>query len=138
MLIEGESLLNDGTAMVFYLLFMGIVKSDEGSGEKQSFLEIVIGFIRSAFGGPLLGVVSGVVGCFWLRRYGADIPLASRFLLLVSRFSLLASHFSLLASHFLLLTDRPWSPSSRTALRSRSAIWSFLCSGGEELDTPRR
>lgn len=32
-LIEGEALLNDGTAMVFYLLFMGFVKAAEGTGQ---------------------------------------------------------------------------------------------------------
>lgn len=67
-LIEGEALLNDGTAMVFYLLFLGFVKSAEGSAESEGFTQVIIGFLRTAGGGPILGIVSGFFGCFWLRR----------------------------------------------------------------------
>lgn len=55
-MIEGESLLNDGTAMVIFLVLLKIVE-----GEDQSFGQILLMFCRLSFGGLLLGLIGGFV-----------------------------------------------------------------------------
>lgn len=62
-LIEGESLLNDGTAMVIFLILFELVK-----GEEICFSDIVLKFFRLSFGGPLLGILGGVILSFILSR----------------------------------------------------------------------
>ena len=66
-LIEGESLFNDGSAIVFYELFVSMTK-----GEHSSAGSIVLRFISLACGSPILGLAFGVVGCLWLRRIIRD------------------------------------------------------------------
>eukprot|EP01062_Namystynia_karyoxenos_P023711 TRINITY_DN1917_c0_g1_i1.p1 TRINITY_DN1917_c0_g1~~TRINITY_DN1917_c0_g1_i1.p1 ORF type:complete len:1614 (+),score=475.66 TRINITY_DN1917_c0_g1_i1:78-4844(+) len=53
-LIEGESLLNDGTAIVFFGIFKDSVP---GGAMKLSGLEVVLELIRVAGGGPLVGII---------------------------------------------------------------------------------
>jgi len=62
-MIEGESLFNDGTAMVVFLVLLEIVE-----GNSPTFMDIVIKFCRLSFGGPLLGVVCGAIMSFILHR----------------------------------------------------------------------
>ena len=62
-LIEGESLLNDGTAMVVFLVLLDLVK-----GIDLTFGDIIIKFIRLSLGGPLLGIAGGLVLSFILKR----------------------------------------------------------------------
>jgi NhaP-type Na+/H+ or K+/H+ antiporter len=62
-MIEGESLLNDGTAMVVFLVLIDIVK-----GEEPNYFDILVKFIRLSIGGPLLGIAGGIVVTFLLRR----------------------------------------------------------------------
>jgi len=62
-LIEGESLLNDGTAMVVFLVFFGIAE-----GKEASIGGIIAQFIRLALGGPLIGLIAGIVVSFMLSR----------------------------------------------------------------------
>ena len=71
LLVEGESLLNDGTAMVFFLLFMGLVK-----GESATVLGVVTNFVRLSIGGPLLGIGIGFVLCLWMKRILRDAVLS--------------------------------------------------------------
>lgn len=66
-LIEGESLLNDGTAMV---LFTGMFRMAVGEGMNVGDLTLL--FVRLSVGGPLLGVVFGVIMCIWLKRVFHD------------------------------------------------------------------
>ena len=66
-LVEGESLMNDGTAMVFFALFLDLAK-----GNSSSFVGVVGSFIRIAFGGPLLGMVFGFLISFWMKRIIRD------------------------------------------------------------------
>lgn len=51
-LLEGESLLNDGTATVFFWVFMDMV--EKGYFDVGSFFHL---FFRLSFGGPALGIV---------------------------------------------------------------------------------
>jgi len=69
-LVEGESLLNDGTAMVFFMLFMSLVK-----GESTSALDVVSNFVRVSIGGPLLGIIVGFIICWWLKKIIRDTVL---------------------------------------------------------------
>ena len=66
-LIEGESLLNDGTAMVFFMLFLDLAK-----GNASSATDVVLNFVRIGLGGPLLGVLVGFLTSLWLKRIVRD------------------------------------------------------------------
>ncbi|CAM9121030.1 unnamed protein product, partial [Ectocarpus fasciculatus] len=61
-LIIGESLMNDGTAMVLFNLFFNMMK-----GDRYDFGGIVMFFIEMALGAPLLGIAFGLV-TVWLMQ----------------------------------------------------------------------
>jgi NhaP-type Na+/H+ or K+/H+ antiporter len=70
-LIEGESLLNDGTAIVCYSVIIEAVKdanylTDQGAGG------VIWTFIKMALGGCLVGAAFGWVAVFWIRRVFND------------------------------------------------------------------
>ncbi len=66
-LIEGESLLNDGTAIVIFMVFfVGITGAN---GEDPSF---ILEFGRVAFGGILLGVIIAGITIAWVKRVFND------------------------------------------------------------------
>jgi NhaP-type Na+/H+ or K+/H+ antiporter len=62
-MIEGESLLNDGTAMVVFLVVLDIVE-----GKETTVSDIFLKFIRLSLGGPLLGIICGIIVTIILRR----------------------------------------------------------------------
>ena len=62
-MIEGESLFNDGTAMVVFLVLLDIIE-----GKELTIMDIVIKFARLSFGGPILGIVGGMFVSAILRR----------------------------------------------------------------------
>jgi NhaP-type Na+/H+ or K+/H+ antiporter len=66
-LIEGESLLNDGTAMVFFMVFLNMVK-----GNTQSLTSVITNFIRMGLGGPLLGLGIGLIATYYLKKVVRD------------------------------------------------------------------
>jgi solute carrier family 9 (sodium/hydrogen exchanger), member 10/11 len=55
-MIEGESLMNDGTAMVVFLVLIDIVQ-----GAEFKISNVLIQFVRLSFGGVALGFVGGFV-----------------------------------------------------------------------------
>lgn len=61
--IEGESLLNDGTAMVIFLVMLEIV---EGVTPQWQF--ILLKFVRLAIGGPIIGLIFGWILVNWLTH----------------------------------------------------------------------
>jgi CPA1 family monovalent cation:H+ antiporter len=62
-LLEGESLLNDGTAIVFFSLSLGIVQgADSGVAELTSQFVAVVGM------GAAIGSVIGAAGAWLIRR----------------------------------------------------------------------
>ena len=66
-LIEGESLLNDGTAIViFMVIFLGLT----GSGIEGS---PIIEFVRVAFGGIAIGLLIGWLVIKWVKRVFNDM-----------------------------------------------------------------
>ncbi|MFC2104514.1 cation:proton antiporter [Bacteroidota bacterium] len=65
-LIEGESMLNDGTAIViFMVLLLGIT----GGGSDTS---PIIEFLRVAVGGTLLGILAGYIVIAWVKKVFND------------------------------------------------------------------
>jgi NhaP-type Na+/H+ or K+/H+ antiporter len=66
-MIEGESLLNDGTAMVLFAGMLGLAV--EGS---INIGELIGLFVRLAIGGPLVGILCGMVVSFLLLRVYHD------------------------------------------------------------------
>jgi NhaP-type Na+/H+ or K+/H+ antiporter len=66
-LLEGESLLNDGTAFVFFLVCLDVVRN--GVFE---FWPSVIKFFRLSFGGPLFGILMGWICIAWISRILKD------------------------------------------------------------------
>ena len=63
-LIEGESLLNDGTALVLFLVIIKFVQ-----GESLTAGEVIGQFCRMSLLGPLLGLFFGFIMAFllWMR-----------------------------------------------------------------------
>lgn len=59
--------MNDGTAMVFFTLFLNLVK-----GESSSLVGVVGSFVRIALGGPLLGMLIGFITSYWMKRIIRD------------------------------------------------------------------
>ena len=68
-LIIGESLLNDGTAMVLFTLYFELMKGHDFSGG-----EVMLFFLEECLGAPLLGIGMGFVGVFWMSL--ANNPLS--------------------------------------------------------------
>ncbi|KAH8583064.1 Na+ H+ and K+ H+ antiporter with 12 transmembrane domains [Cryptosporidium sp. chipmunk genotype I] len=60
--VDGESLLNDGAAVVFFEVFREVIISG-----MSSYSHYVWTFIRLAIGGPAVGVVFGFLISVWLR-----------------------------------------------------------------------
>lgn len=61
--IEGESLLNDGTAMVIFLIMVEIVE-----GIEPTWYFMILKFLRLAIGGPIVGWIFGWILTTWLAR----------------------------------------------------------------------
>jgi NhaP-type Na+/H+ or K+/H+ antiporter len=71
MLISGESLLNDGTAIVLFSLFKKMLKGEDS--EAYSTVGGVIKFAaKAAMLGPLLGVAIGIAITYLLAQFGKD------------------------------------------------------------------
>ena len=65
-LIEGESLLNDGTAIVIFMVLFGAIT---GQVIDQPILE----FFRVSFGGVAVGAIIGWIGIRWMRSVFNDM-----------------------------------------------------------------
>lgn len=68
-LIEGESLLNDGTAIVLFTLFLGMLSMDAGG---TGLLEIAGSFIWVVSLGFVIGLVLGGLCLLWIGRIFND------------------------------------------------------------------
>ena len=63
-MIIGESLMNDGTALVLYGLFITLIKV--GAGPVFSVSDVAVFFLRVIFISPLLGFAFGVGSLLFL------------------------------------------------------------------------
>jgi len=70
-LVEGESLLNDATAIVLFNIILGIVLT--GSFVFTDIGGAMTGFLRVFFGGALLGAISGIILSELLYRIKAGL-----------------------------------------------------------------
>jgi len=66
--IEGESLLNDGTALVMYTILVKLVEGDRSDGVGDYLLT----FVKMSFGGALFGTTFAVLVVQWLRMIFND------------------------------------------------------------------
>ncbi|GAA5218618.1 cation:proton antiporter [Corallincola platygyrae] len=66
-LLEGESLLNDGTAIVLFLLFLGLLQPGATIGG-----DTLIRFVVVAAGGALVGYLFGRLFLVWIRNLSSD------------------------------------------------------------------
>jgi NhaP-type Na+/H+ or K+/H+ antiporter len=66
-ILEGESLLNDGTAYVFFLVCLDVVESGG-----IDWVSAGIKFVRLSFGGPAFGIFIGFLVSKWVKRIRKD------------------------------------------------------------------
>jgi len=77
-IISGESMVNDGTAVVFYLLFL-----DLAQGKSYTALETIEFFAQMAIAGPAIGAAIAFVGLFWIMA-GKDSVIEATVFFLVA------------------------------------------------------
>jgi len=65
-LVEGESLFNDATAIVVFNILLGMALVG-GSMDGHTMLHAGYEFIYVFFGGALLGLICGLIVCEWMR-----------------------------------------------------------------------
>jgi len=94
-LIEGESLLNDGTAIVAFVLLIGVVTGAEQFLGTGSFIgSAAIGFGKIGAAGGLVGVLIGLIAIVWVRKVFND-PLIEITVVLVTAYAVffVCEHF---------------------------------------------
>ena len=94
-LIEGESLLNDGTAIVAFVLLIGVVTGQEIFHGTGDFLwNATLGFGQIGIAGGLLGVLIGLVAILWVKKVFND-PMTEITVVLVTSFAVffICEHF---------------------------------------------
>ena len=94
-LIEGESLLNDGTAIVAFVLLIGVVTGAEAFTGTGSFLgTAAVGFGQIGAAGGLIGVFLGLIAILWVRKVFND-PMIEITVVLVTSYAVffICEHF---------------------------------------------
>ncbi|CAF1413597.1 unnamed protein product, partial [Adineta steineri] len=67
-LIDSESLLNDGSAFVIFLIFYDIV-----TGKDHNATNIIVQIIKFSIGGPAFGLVCGIISVFVLNQINNEL-----------------------------------------------------------------
>jgi len=94
-LIEGESLLNDGTAIVAFVLLIGVVTGAEAFLGTGSFIgSAAVGFGKIGAAGGLVGVFVGLIAILWVKKVFND-PLIEITVVLVTSYAVffICEHF---------------------------------------------
>ena len=94
-LIEGESLLNDGTAIVAFVLLIGVVTGAEVFTGTGSFIgSAAIGFGKIGAAGGLIGVFLGLIAILWVKKVFND-PMIEITVVLVTSYAVffICEHF---------------------------------------------
>lgn len=78
-MIEGESLLNDGVAILLFEIFEGLLEHGQEEGAAPATAgsiaqEVVLKFLQIAIGGPIFGWVMGRLTIFFLSYVYNDPP----------------------------------------------------------------
>ncbi|MBK9192964.1 MAG: sodium:proton antiporter [Crocinitomicaceae bacterium] len=66
-LIDGEAILNDGTAIVIFVVILAGITGNAGDSSP------IIDFFRVSFGGVIIGFVIGKIGLRWIRSVFNDM-----------------------------------------------------------------
>ncbi len=87
-LIEGESLLNDGTAIVLFMVFfLGITGASSGDSP-------ILEFLKVSLGGALVGVVIGYITILWVKGVFNDALVEISFIIAAAYLTFfVAEHF---------------------------------------------
>ena len=88
--IEGESLLNDGTAVVIFSVLMEISK---GLISADDSLLVLWHFFRMAVGGPVIGMIFGEVALYWISHVFNDVMVEISISITVAYLSFYVSEF---------------------------------------------
>ncbi len=72
-LVEGESLLNDATAIVFFNIILGLTITEQFTASDAGFA--VLEFFRVFFGGIFIGAITGIILSELLYRVRAGVSL---------------------------------------------------------------
>lgn len=89
-LLEGESLLNDGTAMVFFIMFRAIWEGSSGG-----FFYSVYQFFYLSLGGVFFGVLGFCLIILWIKRIVRDDVLTMNLILVSCYLTFFISEFYL-------------------------------------------
>ena len=113
-LIEGESLLNDGTAIVAFVVLIGAVTG----ASVFTVGSAVSGFFFIGLGGAALGIVVGLVGVTWVKRVFND-PLVETSVMLMTAYLVFyaCEHFFVISGVLGLVTlGLVWAGIGRTRI----------------------
>ena len=88
-LIEGESLLNDGTAAVMFLWANSLVK-----GSEFNVGSIFGTFWRLTFGGPAVGILFGILAVIWLKFIVNNPVLETNLTIIIAYLAFYVSEFT--------------------------------------------
>ena len=128
-MIEGESLLNDGTALVLFLVLIELAE-----GEDMSAGDMIAKFCKMSLLGPLLGLIFGVIMAFALSRIHnqpileANLTVCMPYILfyIAEHHYVHVSGILALVSMGLYMTNRGRTRISTESEESIHAIWSYI------------
>jgi len=142
-LLEGESLFNDATAIVLFGLFLAMATATEAVAQTSniaSILSVIADFLKVFIGGGLIGLFVGLL--FGILQKGVKQPLLTGVMSLVVAYGsfILAEHFMvsgimstlLAALSFSMLSEHKskivggQQEESQTTLTANKYLWSIL------------
>lgn len=100
-LLEGEAMINGGMSLLFYQIFNSLVKL-QGHHVPISGVGVTFQFFSGIIGGPILGLIFGVIGAFWVRKIIRDDVLTLMVMFFTSYFLLYICEYTILTVSGLL------------------------------------
>ncbi|EGR31636.1 sodium hydrogen exchanger family protein, putative [Ichthyophthirius multifiliis] len=135
-LFQGESLLNNGTAMVFYQVFINLDK-----GKSFNFFDVIFNFTYVSIGGPIFGLLMGILGSYWIRRIIRDDVVTCMVSFVICYICFFLAEYTFLGVSGILavfILGLFMSANGKTQIRPQSeqsvyTVWSFAQYGCETL-----